>query len=322
MTKAGFDLSDRGVDRPRRARRARRLRLDRARHLPRRRDRACRGACPRRRGQGGREPAAHLHLHAPRRRRGPPHRLATARRPAAMPSISRLSPTPCAAPGRCAIHTDPKEPAVASQTFLVEDFVPDRIEFDLTSDKHGDRRRRDRPTSPSTAASSMARRPPASRSKARSTLDHHARMGRASRATSSASPTSRTARRPAFRSTDLPLVGDDGKATFPVAVDAAAVDHAAAQRRRDACACARPAAAPSSARSTSPSRPTADMIGIRPDFAGDEVPQGGTAEVHASSPSMPTASRKAHPRRAAGRWSRSSATTSGIAPATPGTTSR
>ena len=34
-----------------------------------------------------------------------------------------------------AIHTDPKEAAVASQNFLVEDFVPDRIEFDLTSDK-------------------------------------------------------------------------------------------------------------------------------------------------------------------------------------------
>ena len=34
-----------------------------------------------------------------------------------------------------AIHTDPKEPAVASQAFLVEDFVPDRIEFDMTSDK-------------------------------------------------------------------------------------------------------------------------------------------------------------------------------------------
>ena len=33
------------------------------------------------------------------------------------------------------IHTDPKQPAVASQMFLVEDFVPDRIEFDLTADK-------------------------------------------------------------------------------------------------------------------------------------------------------------------------------------------
>ncbi|TIV58673.1 MAG: hypothetical protein E5V89_34305, partial [Mesorhizobium sp.] len=33
------------------------------------------------------------------------------------------------------IYTDPKQSPVASQMFLVEDFVPDRIEFDLTADK-------------------------------------------------------------------------------------------------------------------------------------------------------------------------------------------
>ena len=33
------------------------------------------------------------------------------------------------------IYTDPKQPAVANQSFLVEDFVPDRIEFDMTADK-------------------------------------------------------------------------------------------------------------------------------------------------------------------------------------------
>ncbi|TGU53285.1 hypothetical protein, partial [Mesorhizobium sp. M2D.F.Ca.ET.148.01.1.1] len=33
------------------------------------------------------------------------------------------------------IHTDPKQPAVASQMFLVGDFVPDRIEFDMKADK-------------------------------------------------------------------------------------------------------------------------------------------------------------------------------------------
>ncbi|MEO4000253.1 alpha-2-macroglobulin family protein [Mesorhizobium sp. CAU 1732] len=32
------------------------------------------------------------------------------------------------------IHTDPKAPAVAQSVFLVEDFVPDRIEFDLTAE--------------------------------------------------------------------------------------------------------------------------------------------------------------------------------------------
>ncbi|MET0576165.1 MAG: alpha-2-macroglobulin family protein [Mesorhizobium sp.] len=33
------------------------------------------------------------------------------------------------------IYTDPKQPAVAQSMFLVEDFVPDRIEFDMTADK-------------------------------------------------------------------------------------------------------------------------------------------------------------------------------------------
>ncbi len=33
------------------------------------------------------------------------------------------------------VHTDPKVAALAEKTFLVEDFVPDRIEFDMASDK-------------------------------------------------------------------------------------------------------------------------------------------------------------------------------------------
>lgn len=33
------------------------------------------------------------------------------------------------------VHTDPKTAALAEKTFLVEDFVPDRIEFDLASDR-------------------------------------------------------------------------------------------------------------------------------------------------------------------------------------------
>ena len=33
------------------------------------------------------------------------------------------------------IYTDPKKEPVATQMFLVEDFVPDRIEFDLSADK-------------------------------------------------------------------------------------------------------------------------------------------------------------------------------------------
>jgi uncharacterized protein YfaS (alpha-2-macroglobulin family) len=56
--------------------------------------------------------------------------------------------------------TDPKRPAIGETTFLVEDYVPDRIEFDFSSpDGHIS------PTMPAEAAFSMARRPQTSISK-------------------------------------------------------------------------------------------------------------------------------------------------------------
>ena len=62
--------------------------------------------------------------------------------------------------------TDPKRPAVGETTFLVEDYVPDRIEFDLTSPTgHISQKVRPRSTWPD--ASSTARRRPTSISKAR-----------------------------------------------------------------------------------------------------------------------------------------------------------
>ena len=68
---------------------------------------------------------------------------------------------------RVRAYTDPKGPAVGSTSFLVEDYVPDRMEFDLASPtgklSQGDAGR----GHASTAASSMARPPPISISKAR-----------------------------------------------------------------------------------------------------------------------------------------------------------
>ncbi len=75
MTKAGFDLSDRGVA-GREAPGALDVYAWTERGIYRAGETgACGRTCPRRRGRRGREPAAHLHLHAPRRRRGSPHRL-------------------------------------------------------------------------------------------------------------------------------------------------------------------------------------------------------------------------------------------------------
>ena len=38
-----------------------------------------------------------------------------------------------AAPGACRAFTDPKRPAIGEASFMVEDYVPDRLEFDLAS---------------------------------------------------------------------------------------------------------------------------------------------------------------------------------------------
>jgi len=173
-----------------------------------------------------------------------------------------------------AIHTDPKEPAVASQAFLVEDFVPDRIEFDMTSDK------------PEIAPGETAD----------ITVDGRFLYGAPAAGLALEGELVLTAKRQwdAFKGywfgladeqdveanrtplTGLPFIGDDGKANFPVTVDQAPsttrlINAAVTLRMREA-----------GGRAVERSldiavRPSADMIGIRPDFAGDEVPQGGTA---------------------------------------------
>ena len=61
--------------------------------------------------------------------------------------------------------TDPKRPPVGDATFMVEDYVPDRIEFDLTTEAKSIPRTARRKSS-STAASSTARPPPVSICKA------------------------------------------------------------------------------------------------------------------------------------------------------------
>ncbi|MBX3580492.1 MAG: alpha-2-macroglobulin family protein [Rhizobiaceae bacterium] len=174
-----------------------------------------------------------------------------------------------------AIYTDPKEAALASQNFLVEDFVPDRVEFDMTSDK-----------------SQIAQG-----EQANITVDGRFLYGApaAGLALEGELTLSTTREWDSFKGynfgladeqdvqanrtplTGLPFIGDDGKANFPVSVDqlpstTRLVSAAVTLRMREA-----------GGRAVERSldiavKPTADMIGIRPDFAGDEVPQGGTAK--------------------------------------------
>ena len=159
--------------------------------------------------------------------------------------------------------------------FLVEDFVPDRIEFDLSSDK------------PEIAAGEAAN----------VTVDGRFLYGAPAAGLALEGEVTLSTKREwaSFAGysfgladeqegeatriplTGLPLVGDDGKATFPVQIDALPsttrlLNAAVTVRMREAGGRAVERALDIAI------RPTADMIGIRPDFAGGEVPQGGTAK--------------------------------------------
>ncbi len=172
------------------------------------------------------------------------------------------------------IHTDPKEQPIASQNFLVEDFVPDRIEFDMTSDR------------PSIAQGQVAT----------VTVDGRFLYGAPAVGLALEGELTLTTKREwdsfkgyVFGLADeenveanrtplvgLPVIGDDGKATFPITVEqlpstTRLVNANVTLRMREA-----------GGRAVERSldiavQPTSDMIGIRPDFDG-EVPQGGVAK--------------------------------------------
>ncbi|PWJ83877.1 hypothetical protein C7441_10736 [Pseudaminobacter salicylatoxidans] len=183
-----------------------------------------------------------------------------------------------------AIHTDPKQPAVATQMFLVEDFVPDRIEFDLTSDRG------------EIAAGETAN----------VTVDGRFLYGAPAAGLALEGEVTVSTKRDwdkfkgyFFGLADeqegeatriplaaLPPVGDDGKATFPVALDqlpstTRLLNAAVTVRMRESGGRAVERALDIGI------RPQAGMIGIRPDFSGDEVPQGSTAKfsIIAANPS-------------------------------------
>ncbi|MER9363856.1 alpha-2-macroglobulin family protein [Mesorhizobium sp. M0500] len=174
-----------------------------------------------------------------------------------------------------AIHTDPKQAAVASQMFLVEDFVPDRIEFDLSSDKQEIAQGEtanitvDGRFLYGAPAAGLALEGELTLSTARD-WDRFKGYSFGLADEQSAEPT-------VTPFTGLPVVGEDGKATFPVSVDqlpstTKLVDAKVTVRMRE-----------TGGRAVERSlnigiRPQGHMIGIRPDFDDDEVPQGGTAK--------------------------------------------
>ncbi|WP_274628270.1 alpha-2-macroglobulin family protein [Arvimicrobium flavum] len=186
-----------------------------------------------------------------------------------------LSPSAMRGTWTVAIHTDPKQPAVASHMFLVEDFVPDRIEFDLTADRT------------EIAAGETANMTVDGRFLYGAPAAGLALEGEVTLATSRewdafkgysfglADEQEGDATRTPLA--DLPLVGDDGKATFPVAIDALPsttrlVNAKVTVRMRETGGRAVERSADIAI------RPQGDMIGIQPDFEDGSVPQGGTAK--------------------------------------------
>jgi len=174
-----------------------------------------------------------------------------------------------------AIHTDPKQPAVASQMFLVEDFVPDRIEFDMTSDK-------DEIAVGETADVTVDGRFLYGAPAVGLALEGEVTLSTVREWESFkgyvfglADEQDGDANR--IPLPGLPAIGEDGKATFPVSVTqlpstTRLVNATVTVRMREA-----------GGRAVERDldigiRPTSDMIGIRPDFSGNEVPQGGTAK--------------------------------------------
>ena len=115
--------------------------------------------------------------------------------------------------------------------------------------------------------------------------------------------------------------GDDGKATFAVRSARAARRRRGRSPRDSRCACARMAAARSSA-TADPAGPPRRDDRHQARFRRRRGAQGTVAAGFSVIAVDPTARRQAVGRRASGRWSSSSAITNGIATATTGTTSR
>lgn len=171
-------------------------------------------------------------------------------------------------------YADPKSDAIAETLFLVEDFVPDRIEFDLT-----------------TEAKQLASDQPA-------TVDVDGRFLYGAPATGlrlegdlTIRPVTTIATYPGYRFgladddavpdrtalEDLPATDDDGKATFEISAEslpattrALAAKLAVRMREGGGRAVERSLELPVSTDS--------DLIGIRPLFDGDELGEGQTAQ--------------------------------------------
>ena len=172
------------------------------------------------------------------------------------------------------VHTDPKEAAVATQMFLVEDFVPDRIEFDLSADRteiaagEAANVTVDGRYLYGAPAAGLALEGEVTVSTVREWNRYKGYwFGLADEQEGEATRTPLTG---------LPAVGEDGKATFPVVVD----QLPATTRLLNANVTVRMRETGGRAVERNLDigvKPEGELIGLDPQFDGDSVAQGGTA---------------------------------------------
>ncbi len=175
---------------------------------------------------------------------------------------------------RVIAYTDPKRPPVGETTFMVEDYVPDRIEFDLTS-----------------AAKGISRGAPAQLS-----IDGHFLYGApASNLELSGQITiAGTKERSGFPGyafglfdddvtalryelEDLPSTDASGRATFPVKLDNAPVSSRPLEAQI-AVSMAESGGRAVERKLVLPVTPDAPMIGVKPAFAGRSLADGANAD--------------------------------------------
>ena len=198
--------------------------------------------------------AAHAGGRAAGRRRISPRAASPTRASAATAGACRSSPRPRPAPGACAAYTDPKRPPVGETTFMVEDYVPDRIEFDLTSAAKVISRNAPAQLS---VDGHFLYGAPASNLDLQGTVDDRGRQGAAGFRRLCVRPRRRRGDRGApGRSTTCRRPTPTGKASFPVKLDKVPATIASAGSDRSPSAWRNPAAARSSASSRCRSRPT------------------------------------------------------------------
>ena len=199
----------------------------------------------------------------------------------------KLQPNAMRGTWHMSVYTDPKKAPVAEGMFLVEDFVPDRIEFDLTSSAAAISRGQPAPVAVSgrflygAPASDLSLEGEVKLSTTREwTLFPGYRFGLADE---NAEDDKDAMSMPLD---DLPKTDDQGKAAFNVTLDK--LPSTTRPLNAEIVVRMREGGGRAVERNlTLPVQPQHPMIGVRPQFSGDEVPEGSAAKflVIAADPS-------------------------------------